>query len=86
MLISRQTNIYLLRLGVGACAVAIIGFWVSFMASIITDLSGTVFRFVIGFGAVIVLLLVGFPPVRKAYWESIQRFREAADDFENRMR
>ncbi len=86
MLLPRRANLYLLRIGVGGCAIALVGLWASFIALIATDLSGTAFRFALGFGAVSTLLLAGSKSVRMAYLESIQRFREARDDFENRMR
>lgn len=86
MLMPHQTNLYRIRLGVATCAAAFLGLWVSLMALIITELSETAFRFVMGFGAVIILLLLGFQSVRREFLESIQMFRKAADDFGNRMR
>ena len=86
MLLSQRANTYLHRLSVAACAISLVGFLVSIFALLLSDLSGSAFRFFLGFGSFSTLLLAGSPSIRTAYLDSIQRFREAKDHFENRMR
>jgi len=62
------------------------GLWASLVAWLVFDFSGITLRFVFGFGAATTILLAAFQSVRMALWESIQKFREAWNDFENPMR
>ena len=56
------------------------------MALILSDFSGTSFRFVLGFGASSTLLLAGSQSIRAAYGKSIQAFRDAGNDFMDNLR